>query len=116
MWSAAVTTPAGRVGRASAISSASRSAWSRDIVASKTAATVKPRAAYGRIPDQRNGGFHLQRPTEDRRSSRRDHLLLDADAGRDRPLVLERHRRRILQRDPGRVEDGDLVVRRPPFE
>src|ERR687893_2922775 len=46
----------------------------------------------------------------------RDHLLLDAHAGRDRPLVLERHRVRVLQRDPGRVEDRYLVVRLPALE
>ena len=33
-----------------------------------------------------------------------------ADAGGDRALVLERHGRRVLERDPGRVEHRHLVV------
>src|SRR5205823_8728708 len=48
--------------------------------------------------------------------SGRDHLLLDADAGGTRALVLERNGGRVLERDSRRVEEGDLVVRRTPFD
>src|SRR5215472_2841120 len=49
-----------------------------------------------------------------RRISGRDHLLFDTDAGRHGPLIFERHRRRVLKRDAGRVEERDLDVRYPP--
>src|SRR3990172_7505697 len=42
--------------------------------------------------------------------SGRDHLLFDADPGGAGAFVFQRHRRRILQRDPGRIEEGDVAV------
>src|SRR5918992_2162664 len=46
----------------------------------------------------------------------RDHLPLDADPRRNRSLVLERYRRRVLEGDPRRVEHGDLIVGLAPLE
>ena len=43
---------------------------------------------------------------------RGDHLLLDPNPSRDCPLILERHRRRVLQRDAGGVEHCNLSVGR----
>src|SRR5207342_3500526 len=51
-----------------------------------------------------------------RRRSCRDHLLLDADAGGDGPLDLERHGGRVLERDAGGVEDRDLLGRLATLE
>src|SRR3712207_1327384 len=48
--------------------------------------------------------------------SGRDHLLLDADPRGERPLVLQRHRRRVLEGEPRRIEDGDVAVGGASFE
>src|SRR5215212_5774027 len=48
--------------------------------------------------------------------SGRDHLLLDADPGGERPLVLQRHCRRVLEGEPRRVEDRDVALRGASFE
>src|SRR5918997_1048421 len=50
------------------------------------------------------------------RFSGRDHLFLDADAGGEGAFVLQRHRRRVLEREARRVEDGNLALRGAAFD
>src|SRR5262245_41735226 len=72
-----------------------------------TQPTKKPRMPPT-IPASSTSTARAKPPT--RRSSRGDHLLLDADAGGDGALVLQRHRRGVLQGDARGVEDRDLIL------